>query len=65
MPAENRSERPQRVFKYATGDEIPPGAQFLSTQVQDLPPEVAMRQHEIGGPTWLVWHYFLVPDPRP
>lgn len=45
----------KRVYKYGTGDEIPEGAIYLSTQVQLPDPRNA--DHSIG---WLVWHYFLV-----
>lgn len=52
--------RTRRVYKYATGQDVPAGAVYLCTKVQELPPELQMRQHEIGGPTWLVWHYYEV-----
>lgn len=39
----------KKVYKYGTGDEIPKGAVYLTTLVQNL-----------NDNTRLVWHYFLV-----
>jgi len=48
----------KKVYKYGTGDVIPEGAVYLSTQV-----ETATR-YDGNGVTittnFLVWHYFLV-----
>jgi hypothetical protein len=50
------SEPTSVVYKYATGEPIPPGAVYLST--------VAQTHVQIPSgswtPCWLVWHYFLV-----
>ena len=46
----------KKVFKFATGQEIPKGGIYLNT----------IKQTEMIGihgkltPCWLVWHYFLV-----
>ena len=54
----------KKVFKYATGDEIPEGAVYLTTVVQTEiikgtgNPHVGNYKDEV----WLVWHYFLVED---
>lgn len=55
----------KRVLKYATGDEIPDNAVYLSTQVEtdtfmtkqnedDINPVVESQRNKF------VWHYFLV-----
>ena len=54
----------RRVYKYATGQDIPEGAIYLSTIKQtsakvDVPDRV---QRTEWVPCWLVWHYFLVDD---
>jgi hypothetical protein len=45
----------KRVLKFATGDEVPSDAVYLTTIAQT---------HELGegkrGDCWYVWHYFLV-----
>lgn len=49
----------KKIYKYATGDTIPEGAQYLSTVTQteiDANP----RGQSNWIPCWLVWHYFLV-----
>ncbi|KKM79325.1 hypothetical protein LCGC14_1351180 [marine sediment metagenome] len=52
----------KKVYKYGTGEEIPEGAVYLSTQVE------TKTEHQQGGKgsavsftmnKW-VWHYFLV-----
>lgn len=46
-----------KVYKYGTGQEIPEGAVYLSTQVET----VAKTNQELLVTTNLfVWHYFLV-----
>lgn len=51
----------KKVFKYATGQSIPEGAIYCSTQV-----EKTIQIQDIGAVTLhreensLVWHYFLV-----
>lgn len=42
----------KKIYKYGTGQEVPKGAIFLSTAVEEVP---GMRDV-----TRLVWHYFLV-----
>lgn len=55
----------KKVYKYATGEEIPEGAVYLSTQVETLT-DVFPAQPEANIPEQhltvnkLVWHYFLV-----
>lgn len=49
---------PKKIYKYATGDNVPEGAIFLSTVVQT-------RINKGNGynnwsDCYLVWHYFLV-----
>jgi len=48
----------KKVFKFATGEQIPKGAIYLNTVKQEK------RHNDISGwaPCWLVWHYFLVDD---
>lgn len=47
----------KKIYKYCTGDQIPAGAEYLSTVLQ------ASLQSNVTG-EWmqchLVWHYFLV-----
>lgn len=45
----------KRVYKYATGDEIPEGAVYLATVVEETQTN-SPSPHKIR----LVWHYFLV-----
>lgn len=54
-----------RVYKYPTGDEIPPGSRYLSTQVETresttsrISPDLATAEKVTKNV--LVWHYFLV-----
>jgi beta-N-acetylglucosaminidase len=48
----------KKVFKYGTGDVIPEGAVYLSTQVETV------ERADQGGIKFIhnqfVWHYFLV-----
>ena len=47
----------KRVYKFATGQDIPEGAIYLNTVTQTSVPGI------VGGrdiSCWLVWHYFLV-----
>lgn len=55
MPS-NETAYPLVVYKYATGQPIPTGAQYLHTCVEIV-------DRGIQGKGRLVWHYFLV-DPR-
>ena len=41
----------KKVFKYATGEEVPEGAVYLCTIKNGLMPD---------GQYYFVWHYFLV-----
>jgi hypothetical protein len=54
----------KRIFKYATGDEIPKGAIYLSTQVEEKPLLMMTigepGEKDTGMKYRLVWHYFLV-----
>jgi hypothetical protein len=52
-----------RIFKYATGEEIPEGAIYLATIKNGDMPEP--REFFVGEPEYpknyqYVWHYFLV-----
>jgi len=50
----------KRVLKYGTGDEIPDGALYLTTVV-----EIIEDAGEYGNRRErLVWHYFLVKEPK-
>ena len=49
----------KKVFKYATGAEIPEGAIYLSTVTQTHEP-LEHTYRTIYEPCWYVWHYFLV-----
>ena len=48
----------KRIYKYATGDELPKGAIYLNTVTQ------TKQYTDLSGDTWrdcfFVWHYFLV-----
>lgn len=44
----------RRIFKFATGQEVPEGAIFLSTITNGEMDDVIHRK--------FVWHYFLVED---
>ena len=46
-----------KVFKYATGQEVPEGAVYLKTLKQT---EIISEETKKAYPCWLVWHYFLV-----
>ena len=46
----------KKVYKYGTGEEIPEGAVYLCTKVQE---EVQLSD-DVWVKSWLVWHYFLV-----
>jgi len=43
----------KKVYKYGTGEEIPEGAIYLTTLVENM-------DLKITGIKRLVWHYFLV-----
>lgn len=56
-------EMTRKVFKYGTGDEIPEGAIYLSTQVEPTVttyPDIHTGRTEQVTRNILVWHYFLV-----
>ncbi len=44
----------RRVLKYGTGQEIPKGAIYLKTVVQEIPRKLEVERY--------VWHYFLVEE---
>lgn len=59
----------KKVYKYGTGDEIPEGAVYLSTQVETNSFSEPRLHTRTGEPTGeritttrnkFVWHYFLV-----
>jgi len=58
----------KKVFKYGTGEIIPDGAVYLSTQVEKfITKEKHITIQGVETPNWniteknrLVWHYFLV-----
>ena len=45
----------KRVYKYATGEDIPEGAIYLNTVKQ-----TEIQKDDKLVSCWLVWHYFLV-----
>ncbi len=47
----------KRIYKYGTGDEVPDGAEFLSTVVQEITRPVDSLTRHVER--W-VYHYFLV-----
>ena len=47
----------KKVYKYGTGDVIPEGAIYLSTQVETL---TESSNDRTVTSNILVWHYFLV-----
>ena len=47
----------KKIYKYGTGDVIPEGAVYLSTQVETL--TESSKDRTITS-NILVWHYFLV-----
>ena len=51
----------KKVYKYGTGDEIPKGAVYLTTQVEDVPQlDKKKGDDNFYKIVRLVWHYFLV-----
>jgi hypothetical protein len=53
----------KRVYKYGTGQEIPEGAIYLSTQVEEKINYLVLPTSGYSGDVpkiRLVWHYFLV-----
>lgn len=56
--------RVNKVFKYPTGAVIPPGAVYLSTQVETFTnhykPEENLCTGHSRTENEYVWHYFLV-----
>jgi hypothetical protein len=51
------SEPTRVVYKFATGEPIPPGATYLSTVTQT---HVRSESKQQWVPCFYVWHYFLV-----
>lgn len=55
----------KKVLKYGTGEEIPEGAIYLSTQVETITlPSTKGNRLDQGYVTanQFVWHYFLVEE---
>jgi hypothetical protein len=53
----------KKVFKYGTGQEIPEGAIYLNTQVEEVKGNIDMDNVKNSyAPYKLVWHYFLVEE---
>lgn len=50
----------KKVFKYATGKEIPEGAVYLGTVKQTEIEDPNNFKNNFWSKCWLVWHYFLV-----
>lgn len=52
----------QKILKYATGEEIPRGAVYLSTvkQTETYDANSSLAEKDKWKKNWLVWHYFLV-----
>ena len=47
----------KKVFKFGTGKEIPEGAIYLSTVVQEMPTTIDNIKTVTSR---FVWHYFLI-----
>lgn len=47
----------KKIYKYGTGDEVPEGAIYLSTVVQEM---VSSIDSITSSTSRFVWHYFLV-----
>lgn len=58
-----RQSKTSKVFKYGTGQPVPPGAKYLATTTNELmPSDVATNDawtHR-NDQKRMVWHYFLV-----
>ncbi len=51
----------KRIYKFATGDEVPEGSIFLSTLVEEIKGKIDISNPpDSHSPFRLVWHYFLV-----
>lgn len=55
----------KKVYKYGTGQEVPEGAQYLSTIIEPRWTERDIEKDGIDGHVKIqenlfVWHYFLV-----
>lgn len=46
----------KRIYKYATGDEVPEGAKYLNTVTQTK----IENKNFNWVDCWLVWHYYEV-----
>jgi hypothetical protein len=57
-PAHEKPATMRKVYKYGTGENIPEGAVYLSTQVE-TETEIASTG-ETRTYNMFVWHYFLV-----
>lgn len=49
----------KKVYKYGTGMEIPEGAVYLNTKVEEVKKRLS-RGGVDSATTRIVWHYFLV-----
>ena len=50
----------KKVLKFATGQEVPKGAEYLCTKLQ-------LKMEGVDNEwvdCWLVWHYFLVEEEK-
>ena len=47
----------KKIYKYGTGDEVPEGAIYLSTVVQEMTSTIDNVSRTVNR---FVWHYFLV-----
>jgi hypothetical protein len=54
-----KKKKIKKIYKYPTGAMIPEGAQYLSTQVEQII-EWDSRNEKARIKNDLVWHYFLV-----
>lgn len=51
----------KRIYKYPTGEEVPEGAVYLSTQAEKTKDVIKTNTSERHvEKNTLVWHYFLV-----
>lgn len=50
----------KKIYKYATGQQIPKGAVYLCTKVQTRAGIPTGSGDCRWDESWLVWHYFLV-----
>ena len=51
----------KKVYKYGTGQEVPEGAIYLTSVVQEV---ITQLDNVTATASRLVWHYFLVEDKK-